>query len=265
MYNTDLPTRAELPTTGKLIRSTLVAAVVAVALLVTVVLPAEYAIDPTGAGRLLGLTEMGEIKLQLVEEAELDRAATQAATDEASPTVAEQQAQTSAENQAAADASLETTTEQPATASTSSGAADPVASSEPAQDESQPEAGQSIADATSTQEQAPEANGSATWRDEVSFALAPGEGTEYKLTMEEGAIARFAWISEGGPLNFDTHGDGNGNSISYEKGRGVPEDEGELEAAFTGNHGWFFRNRNDNEVTVVLRIDGDYGELKRML
>jgi hypothetical protein len=57
----------------------------------------------------------------------------------------------------------------------------------------------------------------------------------------------------------DTHGDGNGNSISYEKGRGVPEDEGELEAAFTGNHGWFFRNRNDNEVTVVLRIGGDYG------
>ena len=71
--------------------------------------------------------------------------------------------------------------------------------------------------------------------------------------------------SEGGPVNFDTHGDGNGNSISYEKGRGVPEDEGELEAAFTGNHGWFFRNRNDNDVTVVLRVGGDYGELKRML
>lgn len=92
MYNTDLPTRAELPSTGKLIRSTLVAAVVAVALLVTVVLPAEYAIDPTGAGRLLGLTEMGEIKQQLAEEAELDRAATQAAADQAPPAGAEQQA-----------------------------------------------------------------------------------------------------------------------------------------------------------------------------
>lgn len=45
-------------------------------------------------------------------------------------------------------------------------------------------------------------------------------------------------------MNFDTHGDGNGNSMSYEKGQGVPEDEGELVAAFTGNHGWFFRNRN---------------------
>ncbi|WP_231125675.1 hypothetical protein [Vreelandella piezotolerans] len=99
----------------------------------------------------------------------------------------------------------------------------------------------------------------------MSFTLTPGEGTEYKLTMQEGAVATFAWVSEGGPVNFDTHGDGNGNSISYEKGRGVPEDEGELEAAFTGNHGWFFRNRNDNDVTIVLRVGGDYGELKQML
>lgn len=83
--------------------------------------------------------------------------------------------------------------------------------------------------------------------------------------MEEGAVATFAWSSDGGPINLDTHGDGNGNSISYEKGRGVLEDEGELEAAFTGSHGWFFRNRNDYEVTVVLRIGGDYGELKRMM
>jgi hypothetical protein len=50
-------------------------------------------------------------------------------------------------------------------------------------------------------------------------------------------VARFAWVSEGGPVNFDTHGDGGGQSISYEKGRDVPQDEGELRAAFSGNHG----------------------------
>jgi hypothetical protein len=55
MYNTDIPTRAELPTSAQLIRSTLIAAGIAAALLVTVVLPAEYGIDPTGAGRALGL------------------------------------------------------------------------------------------------------------------------------------------------------------------------------------------------------------------
>ncbi|SFU68255.1 hypothetical protein [Halomonas korlensis] len=192
MYNTDLPTRAELPSTGKLIRSTLVAAVVVAALLVTVVLPAEYAIDPTGAGRLLGLTEMGEIKQQLAEEAELDREVSQAA-DEASPVVTAPAPQASAGSQATADTSPQATPEQPATASTSSDEADPTAASAPAQDEPQPEASQTVAEVSSSQEETSEATEeAATWRDEVSFTLTPGEGTEYKLTMEEGAVATFA-------------------------------------------------------------------------
>ena len=74
MYNTDLPTRAELPSSKQLLRSTAIAALAAAAILVTVVLPAEYGIDPTGIGRPLGLTEMGELKMQLASEAEADRA-----------------------------------------------------------------------------------------------------------------------------------------------------------------------------------------------
>jgi hypothetical protein len=85
MYNTDIPTRAELPTSAQLIRSTLIAAGVATALLVTVVLPAEYGIDPTGAGGALGLVQMGEIKAQLAEEAEADRVRDQARQTPATP------------------------------------------------------------------------------------------------------------------------------------------------------------------------------------
>jgi len=73
MYNTDLPTRAELPTTKRLIRSTVLAILAAAIILITVVLPSEYAIDPTGIGGVLGLAQMGEIKVQLAEEAEADR------------------------------------------------------------------------------------------------------------------------------------------------------------------------------------------------
>ncbi|WBU40549.1 hypothetical protein [Marinobacter alkaliphilus] len=223
MYNTDRPNREDLPSTAKLIRSTIIAAIVALVLLVTVVMPAEYALDPTGAGRVLGLTEMGEIKEQLAEEAAADAAAQMVA--------------------------VQPQTEAPAPASV-----EPAATAEAA-----PEA------EPAPEEPAPATADETEWKDEVRFVLTPGQGTEFKLTMNEGAIARFSWESEGGPVNFDTHGDGGGRSISYEKGRGVPEDEGELEAAFTGNHGWFFRNRNNNDVTVVLRTGGDYGELKKML
>lgn len=69
MYNTDLPDRAELPSTARLVRSTVVAALVAAALLVTAILPAEFGIDPTGIGRALGLAQMGEIKSSLTASA----------------------------------------------------------------------------------------------------------------------------------------------------------------------------------------------------
>ncbi len=45
-------------------KATLAAAVVAAAVLVVAVLPAEYGIDPTGIGRVLGLTAMGTQKAE---------------------------------------------------------------------------------------------------------------------------------------------------------------------------------------------------------
>lgn len=51
----------------------------AAALLVSVVMPSEYAIDPTGVGCVLGLTQMGEIKKALAEEAAADAAVQPAA------------------------------------------------------------------------------------------------------------------------------------------------------------------------------------------
>jgi len=53
----------------------LIALVAGVAtVVVTVVLPAERGIDPTGIGAALGLKEMGEIKIELARQAEADEA-----------------------------------------------------------------------------------------------------------------------------------------------------------------------------------------------
>jgi len=215
MYNTDIPSRAELPSTRQLIRSTIIAAVSALVLLYTVVLPSEYGVDPTGIGRSLGLTQMGEIKTRLAKEAAEDAAATQAANTEspAAAAVAEQSAEA-------------------------------------------PKVEAAVGDQT---------NGSTpVWREETRFTLTPGQGTEIKLKMKEGEKALYAWTVQGGVVNFDTHGDALGRSISYEKGRGVANDDGELVAAFTGNHGWFWRNRGDSDVTVILQTGGAYSELKRV-
>ncbi len=73
MHNSNIPTDRELPTTSQLIKSTIIAATVAILLLITIVLPAEYGIDPTKAGQLLGLKKMGEVKMSLAKEVEADQ------------------------------------------------------------------------------------------------------------------------------------------------------------------------------------------------
>ena len=82
MYNANMPDKSELPSTAKLVKSTILAAVSACVLLVTVVMPAEYGIDPTGVGRTLGLKRMGEIKVSLAREAAVEQGEALAAGDQ---------------------------------------------------------------------------------------------------------------------------------------------------------------------------------------
>jgi hypothetical protein len=246
MYNTDFPRRADLPTSAQLRRSTIIAAASACVILVAVVLPSEYATDPTGIGRLLGLTQMGEIKTQLAVEVAADAPASDGPApasalddDPVTRRLDRIEALLSMQREGLTPGSL--ASEQPATVPVPEETASAVATGEP---EPVLPAGRA---------------------DEVSFSLVPGQGAEIKLVMREGARARFVWSSSGGPVNFDAHGDAPSQSTTYEKGRGVTGDEGVLEAAFDGNHGWFWRNRGRTDVTVTLRTDGDYAGIKRVL
>lgn len=190
------------PSGRRLLRSTLIAAAVAAALLVTVVLPAEYGVDVTGIGRVLGLTQMGETKRQLAAEAEADARADSVATA------------------------------MPATA--------PAASGVPA----------------------PAPAGRA---DTIVVTLGPAQAAEFKLVMRKDATARFVWTTDRGVVNYDTHGDAPGIRYHpYAKGTGVRADSGSLTAAFEGQHGWFWRNRGTDTVTVTLRTHGDYSDVKRV-
>lgn len=62
MTNPDTPSNMQLQTVAQLNKATALAAVIAGAILVTAVLPAEYGIDPTGIGGVLGLSKLGEMK-----------------------------------------------------------------------------------------------------------------------------------------------------------------------------------------------------------
>lgn len=212
MYNSNKPDPEELPSARQLIKSTVIAAVAAAVILVTVVLPAEYGIDPTRIGKMLGLASMGEIKTQLAEEAKIDRL---------------KELQRLKSNGDNGQSSLMENL-----------------------------FGLLVGTAHAQTAKPP-------WTDKVSITLTPGKGAEIKLVMKKDAIAAFAWTVDRGVVNYDLHGDGGGQSISYKKGRAVPGHEGSLKAEFTGNHGWFWRNRTKQDVTVTLNVRGDYSDVKR--
>jgi len=212
MYNSNRPDPEELPSSRQLIKSTIIAAVAAAVILVTVILPAEYGIDPTRIGKILGLASMGEIKTQLAEEAAVDR--------------------------------LKELRRQ-----------------KPKDDKDRSSLMENIFGLVVSTAHAQAAK--PVWTNKVSVTLTPGKGTEIKLVMKKGAVAVFAWTVDRGVVNYDQHGDGGGQSISYKRGRAVPGHEGSLKAKFSGNHGWFWRNRGKQDVTVTLSVRGAYSEVKR--
>jgi hypothetical protein len=215
-----LPQPADLPSSRKLLRSTLIALTAAAVLLITAVLPAEYGVDPTGIGGVLGLTEMGALKLQLAREA---RAAARAGSGP-----------------------------RPAAAAPAPAAPAPAA---------RPPDGKAR-----TAEPQPAAPAPAVRSDVTQVTLAPKAGREFKLSMRAGARVKYTWSSDRGEVSYDKHADSTNPPRKYHGYRkgSAASDEGVLVAAFEGWHGWFWRNRTTEPLTVTLRTEGDYRDLKEI-
>jgi hypothetical protein len=218
--SSNLPYEKDLPSTEELIKSTIIAAIAAGLLLITVVLPAEYGIDPTGIGNLLGLKKMGDIRVSLEKEAKEDEA----------------KALASANNPAVSNDTAVVTT--------------PAETISPS--------------ATDTIETQPAEASAAIANDEMQVTLAPDEGIEVKLDMSEGSKVQYAWSSDGGKANFDVHADSQELGIDYHQyGKGSEQsDAGEIEAAFNGSHGWFWRNRTGETIVITLTTEGEYTDLR---
>lgn len=179
-----------------LVRAGLVAVAASALVLTLFVLPAEYGIDPTGAGAALGLTKLAG-----------------GGGDTAAP------------------------------------AAAPVAA--PA--------------ALGTPTPADIAKSTAMRSDRQELVLLPHSGAEVKAHMAQGDHFIFRWQASGGQVRFDMHGEPpnakDGEFSSYWKAKDLDGAQGAFTAPFTGTHGWYFRNRGDTPVTVVVETSGFYQDL----
>lgn len=209
MYNSNIPADRDLPSTGKLVKSTVLAAIAAFVLLVTVVMPAEYGIDPIGVGNAIGLKRMGEIKISLTNEANAAMTKDTGSIGQAVPAVIAESVM------------------------------------------SRPEPAQSAA---------------ALLNHEMRVTLAPDEGTEIKVAMKKGSKVQYRWWTDGGRANFDVHADSKELNIdyhNYSKGS-EKEKDGVIVAAFDGSHGWFWRNRTSQDITITLQTNGEYTNIKHI-
>lgn len=191
-----------LPSIKQLVVATGMAVTIAIIILLTAVLPAEYGIDPTGIGKALRLTTLNSSKV----EAPVNVAAAIALQPApvAPPAIAQLQSFTVAKS------------------------VTPLRS------------------------------------DEMTLALQPSEGVEVKASMRKGEQFVFNWTVEGGKVNFDMHGEPPGKDdkfTSYWKATQQTEAQGAFVAPFDGTHGWFWRNRGDQPVTVKLKVSGFYEKI----
>lgn len=159
---------------------------VAAAALVLFILPAEFGIDPLGAGKAMGLTDLADTPMNEEQQRGALRTGVLTLSDEA-PTRAD-------------------------------------------------------------------------WDDSWHITLAPFEAIEFKYTLPEDEAMDFSWQASA-PLDYDMHahpfegGPELTESYSIEKRQQMA---GRYVAAFTGLHGWYWQNRNMENVELTLEAAGGF-------
>ncbi|PCH61919.1 MAG: hypothetical protein COC19_03705 [SAR86 cluster bacterium] len=98
--------------------------------------------------------------------------------------------------------------------------------------------------------------------DEVTIVIPAKKGLEYKFHLAQFAKFSYEWTaSNNTPLYFDLHGEPDGDTSGYFESYALATTHtmsGSMTAPFEGAHGWYWRNRGDEEVTVTLKTSGVY-------
>lgn len=100
--------------------------------------------------------------------------------------------------------------------------------------------------------------------DSVQIIVPAGKGIEYKTYMLKHGKMKYEWATDKGTVYFDFHGEVKqatevkdvyfeSYTIAYSHNM-----VGTFLAPFEGKHGWFFRNKGTEDITVTLRLKGQY-------
>lgn len=198
-----------IPPKSSIVKAVLWSALGAVAILVCAVLPAEYGIDPIGAGKFFGFS-----RLYVPEGATMTNALTNL---EKLPVLTLEKA--------GSDPSVKR----------------PIEADKPAPAEQY-----------------------ALREDSIQMTVPAGKGIEYKTYMLKQGQMKYEWKTNKGILFSDFHGEvaqeTPAKDVYYESYTLVYSNNvaGTFLAPYEGKHGWYFKNTSNDDITVTLRLKGQY-------
>jgi len=97
--------------------------------------------------------------------------------------------------------------------------------------------------------------------DSVDVIVPAGRGVEFKFSMQKFQKMTYEWKTDGEPLYFDLHGEPEGDTTGYFESYAIAtlnEMKGSFTAPFSGAHGWYWKNKSSNPVSVKLNVNGEY-------
>ena len=104
---------------------------------------------------------------------------------------------------------------------------------------------------------------------EVDIELGEFDEVEYKFQMEQGSQINYTWSVSGGDLAYsDLHGHNAGEDketatdddidTKYLDSQEDQSISGQFIAPFDGDHGWFFLNIDQKDITITLTASGHW-------
>ncbi|WP_392342825.1 hypothetical protein [uncultured Shewanella sp.] len=95
----------------------------------------------------------------------------------------------------------------------------------------------------------------------IEVIVPAGKGVEYKFEMQQYEKMTYEWLTDGDALFFDLHGEPEGDTTGYYESYVIATSDdmkGSFTAPFPGSHGWYWKNKSDNPITVKLLVKGQY-------
>ncbi len=105
-------------------------------------------------------------------------------------------------------------------------------------------------------------------KDSITVIVPAKKGVEYKVKTRKYAVIKYEWLTDNNIVYTDFHGEvfqeNPPKNTFYESYTLAYSNNmaGTLTTPFRGKHGWYFRNDTDADITVTLKLDGEYEFLK---